>query len=264
MGTGLSVPVGGTTAVSIRAGILRRKLTPKKPGSQSVWMYVMHIENFTLTPPPADIVAQSNAENPDRPLFDKPIVVNDYYVPVALIPEGSDRIMKFGTYESYVPAGAFMCKLLEYISQCDPTLKRCSRNYAYVGGRYTGIQGYLRPSAAPKAVDAAASPSAQAYDHLAATLDAVRRRDTAVPHEAPADPTYAEQAAAQAAAAAAATAAALDKANASAAQTDAKVAASAAARAARNNGGGGKRRRHKTPRRRRKVRKSTFRRHRKH
>lgn len=235
MGSNQSAPVGGTTAVSIRASILRRKLT-SKTGSRSVWMYVMHIKNFTLTPPPADVIARSNAANPQRPLFDKPVVVNDYYVPVALIPEGSDRIMKFGTYESYVPAGAFMCKLLEYLRQCDPKLKRCSVNYAYVGGRYAGIQDDLRPSAAP--APAPVPPQLALNTELLAQSaglvdEAKRRHDRVV------------------------------------ASQEALKAALAARAPTGTEGGKRRRRKHKTPRRPkrrqgRRARKSTFRRRRKH
>jgi hypothetical protein len=119
---------------TLNSEILRGKLTPKTgSASKPVWLYVMHIRDMNLT----------------STLLSAPIVVRDYYVPVAVIPEGSDTITKFGTYIKYVPSGVFVCKLLEYTSQTHRTSQNVSKDYSYVGDRYEGIQNDLNPSAAP-------------------------------------------------------------------------------------------------------------------
>jgi hypothetical protein len=149
---------------TLNSEILRRKLTPKKgSASKPVWLYVMHVKDMNLT----------------TTLLPTPIVVRDYYVPVAVIPVGSDTITKFGTYTKYVSSGVFVCKLLEYAEQSHFSSKDVSRRYRYVGDRYEAIQNDLKPQAAPvpEPVPLAAAPAlAAAASGLASgPTDAMRR-----------------------------------------------------------------------------------------
>ena len=66
---------------------------------------------------------------------------NLHFMPFSLT--ANDNINKFGLFESYIMAGAYICKLFDYWS--DPNFQclveeidagKCSVNYAYIGNRY--------------------------------------------------------------------------------------------------------------------------------
>lgn len=65
---------------------------------------------------------------------------NLYYenkiIPLILTHEGI--ITRLGTYLNYVHSGIFICKILEYKSQCE-SLHECTNSYRYVGNRYEDL-----------------------------------------------------------------------------------------------------------------------------
>jgi len=66
-----------------------------------------------------------------------PIYIN---LPVFLTTEEGDKITKFGTYEKYILAGNYICKIFDYITQCSNDLRGvCYNGYLLIGNRYDNI-----------------------------------------------------------------------------------------------------------------------------
>lgn len=72
------------------------------------------------------------------------IHVKNYYAPIILIK--NDIITEYGTYQNYVLAGAYICKILDYNTlthnQCPKGTPNCSYNYGYIGDIYNIIYPY--------------------------------------------------------------------------------------------------------------------------
>lgn len=66
-----------------------------------------------------------------------PIYIN---LPVFLTTEEGDKITKFGTYEKYILAGNYICKIFDYRTQCSNDLRGvCYNGYLLIGNRYDNI-----------------------------------------------------------------------------------------------------------------------------
>jgi len=66
-----------------------------------------------------------------------PIYIN---LPVFLTTEEGDKITKFGTYEKYILAGNYICKIFDYSDQCSrDQLGKCYGSYLLIGNRYDNI-----------------------------------------------------------------------------------------------------------------------------
>ena len=62
------------------------------------------------------------------------------YAPVVLIQ--NESITQYGTYENYILAGAYICKILDYSKQSPIGTPRCSVNYNFIGEMYQNIFPY--------------------------------------------------------------------------------------------------------------------------
>jgi hypothetical protein len=66
-----------------------------------------------------------------------PIYIN---LPVFLTTEEGEKITKFGTYEKYILAGNYICKIFDYNTQCSNDLRGvCYDGYLLIGNRYDNI-----------------------------------------------------------------------------------------------------------------------------
>lgn len=52
------------------------------------------------------------------------------------------EINEFGLYSNYIPAGNYICKILDYTDQCTSRYKPCSRSYSYIGYIYDNLYPY--------------------------------------------------------------------------------------------------------------------------
>jgi hypothetical protein len=83
----------------------------------------------------------TDESNPYYPIVN--LVCSDrfHYMPMLLtVPE--TRVNAFGVYTLYINAGAFVCKMFDYLEQCDETEAanfQCTERYAYVGDRYNEL-----------------------------------------------------------------------------------------------------------------------------
>ena len=69
--------------------------------------------------------------------FEEPRFIN---LPVFLTTEEGDKITKFGTFEKYILAGNYICKVFDYISQCaQDHIGECYGDYKLIGNRYNNI-----------------------------------------------------------------------------------------------------------------------------
>jgi hypothetical protein len=90
-----------------------------KVGGRNLILYVLHY-NF-----------RSCDEN------DSKLYYKDKIIPIFLT--FSDKITRIGTYVDYVHSGIFICKILEYKSQCTSS-DVCTKSYAFVGDRYDDLK----------------------------------------------------------------------------------------------------------------------------
>jgi hypothetical protein len=126
--TNLDSGIGSTSStICTIEGNIYRKLLKSKTGGSSLWLYYIHIINFNV-----DV----------GPFLKEPIKINNLCIPVALTLEQS-QISALGTYSYIVPAGKFICKIIDYTGQCDG--ERCSVNYNYIGDKYNSIQSMFKP-----------------------------------------------------------------------------------------------------------------------
>jgi hypothetical protein len=66
-----------------------------------------------------------------------PIYIN---LPVFLTTIEGDKITKFGTFERYILAGNYICKVFDYYNQCSENHSgKCYGNYKLIGDRYNNI-----------------------------------------------------------------------------------------------------------------------------
>ena len=69
--------------------------------------------------------------------FEEPIFIN---LPVFLTTTEGEKITKFGTFEKYILAGNYICKVFDYISQCaQDHIGECYGDYKLIGNRYNNI-----------------------------------------------------------------------------------------------------------------------------
>jgi hypothetical protein len=69
--------------------------------------------------------------------FEEPIYIN---LPVFLTTKEGEKITKFGTFEKYILAGNYICKVFDYISQCaQGHIGECYGDYKLIGNRYNNI-----------------------------------------------------------------------------------------------------------------------------
>ena len=63
------------------------------------------------------------------------------YLPIFLTSEEGDKITKFGTFNKYILAGNYICKLFDYINQCSNDINKdqCFGNYVLIGDKYDEI-----------------------------------------------------------------------------------------------------------------------------
>ena len=62
------------------------------------------------------------------------------YLPIFLTTEEGDKITKFGTFNKYILAGNYICKLFDYKIQCsDINEDLCFGNYVLIGDKYDTI-----------------------------------------------------------------------------------------------------------------------------
>lgn len=67
-----------------------------------------------------------------------PIYIN---LPVFLTTTEGDKITKFGTFERYILAGNYICKVFDYYNQCSIDQPgECYGNYKLIGDRYNEIR----------------------------------------------------------------------------------------------------------------------------
>jgi len=83
-------------------------------------------------------------------ICDKPVHIMPFLL-TTLEAEMDERINEFGMYTTYVPSGAFLCKLFDYsvsdYPQCTPeeiAVGRCTIAYSYIGSRYDDIFPFNR------------------------------------------------------------------------------------------------------------------------
>jgi hypothetical protein len=89
--------------------------------------------------------------------------VTNKYAPIILVGPEEPNVMKYGLYRSYIPTGAYTCKILEYIfGSSVPLIKlgesdglRLFGHYQYVGDRYDGLYPYYIDAGAVAAVPVA-------------------------------------------------------------------------------------------------------------
>ena len=74
--------------------------------------------------------------------MNKIVKPNPTYInlPVFLTTEEGDKITEFGTFNKYILAGNYICKLFDYISQCPiDHIGQCFGNYKLIGEKYNNI-----------------------------------------------------------------------------------------------------------------------------
>ena len=70
-------------------------------------------------------------------IFNEAIYIN---IPVFLTTETHDKITKFGTFEKYILAGNYICKIFDYRNQCSSNNPNyCRDDYILIGDKYDNI-----------------------------------------------------------------------------------------------------------------------------
>jgi hypothetical protein len=88
-----------------------------------------------------------------------------YHMPFALIPiiDGVAECNPYGLYSKYIKAGAYICKLFEYVEQCIPEVSRrrkCLERYVFIGDRYNNLFPFTLNPLPLKSLNQPFSPSA--------------------------------------------------------------------------------------------------------
>jgi hypothetical protein len=86
-------------------------------------------------------------------ICDKPVHIMPFLL-TTMEAETNEIINEFGMYTTYIPSGAFLCKLFDYsvsdYPQCTPeeiAVGRCTIAYSYIGSRYDDIFPFNRHGA---------------------------------------------------------------------------------------------------------------------
>ena len=103
--------------------------------------YTLEIPCIKTKKIPVEIQEQITDDIQSKIQVIKPIndVIN-YYAPIVIV--NNDSISKYGTYEHYIIAGAYICKILDYDTQSPRESKPCSLSYNFIGEIYQTIFPY--------------------------------------------------------------------------------------------------------------------------
>ena len=109
--------------------------------------YILYFIRYTLEIPEKTVFdcldnlnSQNLVEGVDIVSKVKTIKIVNYYAPIVLVK--NDTISKYGTYENYIFAGAYICKILDYKKQSPLGTEQCSVSYNFIGEIYQSIFPY--------------------------------------------------------------------------------------------------------------------------
>jgi len=74
------------------------------------------------------------------------IRANNVFIPILLTTTNA-TITEYGVYSDYIPSGFYICKILDYTSQCSlekSQISKCSNQYTYIGMRYQDLFRYIK------------------------------------------------------------------------------------------------------------------------
>jgi hypothetical protein len=126
--------------ININGNIMRFPLRNKRNG-KTVILYACIVK---MTELPASATFRNSRENVAR------ICGKDIHIMPFFLTTEDSSINCFGTYNKYIPCGAFICKLFDYsdgyhkfgFKQCTSeefSRNHCTPTYSYIGDRYDNI-----------------------------------------------------------------------------------------------------------------------------
>jgi len=119
-----------TSFINFTGDIYKVKLQNKENKGIEIWLYYIHY-NLTIK-----ICSNKSKEN-----ICKIEPIKNKYSPLLLIPLSS-IITKFGLYSEYIMSGNYICKLIDYRTQCSEAktaYSQCTSEYTYIGDRYNNL-----------------------------------------------------------------------------------------------------------------------------
>lgn len=119
-----------TSFINFTGNIYKVKLQNKENKGIEIWLYYI---NYNLT---IKICSNKSSKN-----ICKIEPIKNKYSPLLLI-HVSSIITKFGLYSEYIMSGNYICKLIDYRTQCSDgktAYSQCTSEYTYIGDRYNNL-----------------------------------------------------------------------------------------------------------------------------